>query len=70
MPFYEFDCSSCDEPFEKLLRSYSQIDSVTCPSCGSPKVTKKLSIFAVKGTRTTQSGGSTGPAANCAPGGT
>ena len=68
MPFYEFDCNECHEPFDKLLRSFSQIDSVTCPNCGSEKVAKKLSTFAVKGGSGSQSSiPVSGP--SCSPGG-
>ena len=50
MPIYEFDCQECAKPFEELLRSANYIDEVTCPSCGSGQVKKKMSMFASKGT--------------------
>jgi putative FmdB family regulatory protein len=46
MPLYEFACRECGQPFEKLVRSANAIDAVTCPTCGSPEVKKKLSSFA------------------------
>lgn len=48
MPLFEFVCTDCNQPFEELLRSSSAIAEVTCPTCGSPQVKKKLSTFASK----------------------
>ena len=48
MPLFEFICSECSQPFEELVRSTSAIDELNCPSCGSQKITKKLSTFASK----------------------
>ncbi|MBI4177853.1 zinc ribbon domain-containing protein [bacterium] len=48
MPIYEFNCPSCRKPFQKLLPSMSW-KGVVCPACGSDKVEKKLSRFAVVG---------------------
>ncbi len=48
MPIYEFDCQNCGEPFEELVFSAASINEVTCPSCGSPKIRKKLSAFTSK----------------------
>ena len=65
MPMYEFDCPSCGEPFEELVRSAEAVKDVTCPSCGSRKVKKKLSTFASKinggGSRSSLSAASCGP---------
>ena len=71
MPFYEFDCNECHEPFDKLVRSFSQIDSVTCPNCGSENIAKKLSTFAVKGSSSSNSPfiGGASSAPSCSPGG-
>lgn len=68
MPLFEFDCLDCQQPFEKLVRSASRISEVSCPTCGSAKVQRKLSTFAVKGGTGSSSASSTS-AANCAPGG-
>jgi putative FmdB family regulatory protein len=46
MPLYEFRCDDCEEEFEKLVRSASAVSEVNCPSCGSPKVIKRMSSFA------------------------
>lgn len=68
MPIYEFDCNNCGGSFDKLVRSMSAVTTVTCPSCDSGQVKKKLSLFSSKmasgGTRTSASS-----AASCAPGG-
>ncbi len=64
MPIYEFDCG---EPFEELVFSFAAVTEVVCPTCGSPKVKKKLSTFATR-----VKGGASAPfsssAASCAPG--
>lgn len=67
MPLYEFDCLSCGQSFDKLVRSAEAIKEVVCPICGQAHVQKKLSTFAanIKGSVS----GSTSAAA-CAPGGT
>lgn len=48
MPIYEFDCPGCKKPFQKLVPTMNW-KGVTCPKCGSDKVEKKLSRFAVVG---------------------
>lgn len=46
MPVYEYVCQDCDDEFEKRV-SFSEADhSQECPSCGSSKSKKKLSLFA------------------------
>jgi putative FmdB family regulatory protein len=67
MPLYEFDCLSCGQSFEKLVRSAAAINEVVCPGCGQAHVQKKLSVFAasVKEGRSASTG-----ATACAPGGT
>lgn len=69
MPLYEFDCPDCHTPFDKLVRSASAVAEVTCPTCGSGRVKKKLSTIAARPT-----GGDgaslSASAAACAPGGT
>ncbi len=67
MPLYEFDCLECGQSFEKLVRSAAAVTAVTCPTCGQPRIQKKLSVFASTGKegRSVSAG-----AAACAPGGT
>jgi putative FmdB family regulatory protein len=45
MPMYEFLCKSCREEF-RTLRRYDELDSVRCPSCGTEKVARLLSVTA------------------------
>ena len=52
MPIYEYTCKACNEKFEQLQRTMSsaineQATKVKCPSCGSPKTARALSVFAV-----------------------
>lgn len=68
MPIFEFECPKCRRAFDELVRNAEAAKDVTCPTCGSRKVKKKLSTFASK-----ISGGgaaSSASAAACAPGGT
>ena len=41
MPIYEYRCQ-CGAEFEKLVDSRTV---VACPSCDSPQVTRRLSLF-------------------------
>jgi putative FmdB family regulatory protein len=45
MPIYEYRCEECDEGFELFVRSLSQQADPTCPTCGSRKVRKEISLF-------------------------
>lgn len=45
MPIYEFHCEKCEKDSEILVRS-SDWKGTKCPSCGSTKLEKKLSVFA------------------------
>ncbi|MEN8265161.1 MAG: zinc ribbon domain-containing protein [Nitrospirota bacterium] len=47
MPIYEYKCDECPEEFEKLVSSANP--DVSCPKCGSKKVTKKFSLFGMSG---------------------
>jgi putative FmdB family regulatory protein len=42
MPLYEYTCEKCDHEFELLIRSSS--DEPACPTCGTTKVVKQLSV--------------------------
>ena len=44
MPIYEYTCKKCSDEFEKLVNSG---DKVSCSSCGSTQVSRRLSLFAV-----------------------
>ncbi|HXG90103.1 MAG TPA: zinc ribbon domain-containing protein [Vicinamibacterales bacterium] len=44
MPLYEYECRSCQNHFELLVREQTVL---ACPSCHSDKLDKQLSVFAV-----------------------
>ena len=46
MPIYEYQCSGCEHHFEAIVQG-SQKPS--CPSCGSKRLEKQFSTFAVSG---------------------
>lgn len=48
MPRYEYTCTACKKTFEKTVSASSKAE-IECPSCGSKKVEKLLSRFAVSG---------------------
>jgi len=49
MPIYEFHCKECRDEF-KALRRWEQLDTVTCPACGTGRVARLLSVTARNGT--------------------
>ncbi|MBN1756640.1 zinc ribbon domain-containing protein [bacterium] len=48
MPIYEYQCEDCGKQFELLIRNTSENNEPKCIHCGSPKIVRKLSAFAVK----------------------
>lgn len=53
MPIYEYRCKECGEEFEKFVRSMTAEEEVVCPSCGSPQVEKKISLFGSRSSTST-----------------
>ena len=47
MPMYEFTCKSCEGRFEELIFNERDEKDLACPSCGSQKVERALSAFAI-----------------------
>ncbi len=45
MPVFEYKCSECNEKFEKLHKSSSQKDDISCPKCNSTNNKKLFSSF-------------------------
>ena len=45
MPIYEFHCKACRHEF-KTLRSHNELDSIVCPTCGTGKIARLLSVTA------------------------
>lgn len=43
MPFYDYLCTQCDQPFEVRL-SYAEADTTqpACPKCGSPQTRRQI----------------------------
>ena len=49
MPIYEYQCPSCGETFDKLMR-FSEADKVpVCPHCGAKETQKKITAGAMIG---------------------
>ncbi len=46
MPIYEYQCSGCGKINEFLVKS-ARSTKLTCPDCGSKKLKKRFSSFAV-----------------------
>lgn len=49
MPIYEYQCSDCGQPFEKMVRFSEADQNPPCPSCQSQNTKKQLSTFAALG---------------------
>ena len=45
MPIYEFHCKACRQEF-KTLRARDQLSDVKCPTCGTERVARLLSVTA------------------------
>ena len=45
MPIYEFRCKECRNDFKKLRRAY-ETDEIACPTCGTERVIRVLSVTA------------------------
>ncbi|RPH60177.1 MAG: zinc ribbon domain-containing protein [Chloroflexi bacterium] len=69
MPLFEYQCNDCEKSFEELVLSLSNPKPVVCPTCGSPKVRKKLSTFSSKAAGTNAYAASSA-SSSCSTGGT
>ena len=47
MPIYEYHCKACGSDFEELTLSARESDVPACRRCGSQRVGRLLSAFAV-----------------------
>src|SRR5262249_22628583 len=47
MPIYEFECTDCGERFERLQK-LSDADPTDCPTCGKPRVKRRLTAPAFR----------------------
>jgi putative FmdB family regulatory protein len=50
LPLYEYICEGCALRFEQLVNGSER---PACPSCGSRRLEKQISVFAVGGGRET-----------------
>ena len=62
MPIYEYGCAKCGHEFETLVRNGAAPD---CPSCGSSKLEKKLSVPARPGSSAEAPAMAAGPCGMC-----
>ena len=63
MPIYAYACEACSKTFETLVTGS---EKPSCPSCGSLKLEKQLSVFAVAGRSSDlPAGGFGGPCGSC-----
>ena len=44
MPVYDFTCADCGKRFDKLFRRREDRPAAACPSCGSKKTQRALSL--------------------------
>ena len=49
MPLYDYVCYTCGNSFEKLRRVSDDDREVRCPECGSERIERMPSTFAMKG---------------------
>ena len=47
MPIYEFECTDCGERFDRLQK-LSDPDPTDCPTCGKPRVKRRLTAPAFR----------------------
>lgn len=58
MPMYEYHCQACEKDFDHRTSIDARDSKVECPSCGSKKTGRKLSVVGVgAGAASAQGGG-------------
>lgn len=63
MPLYEYECKSCDQLVEVLVRSQSE--RVECPTCGGARLDRVFSVPAAPAVKTQSSLPVAGPNEGC-----
>jgi len=63
MPVYEYKCKACGKTFEYFLKNSAE--KVKCQKCGSTRLERLFSAFAVGVSTNTTSGGSSCPTGTC-----
>ncbi len=58
MPLYEYNCEECGTTFEQLVAARDRDNGAVCPDCGSKRIRRLISTFAM-GRPTTGAGSST-----------
>jgi putative FmdB family regulatory protein len=66
MPIFEFHCRQCGSDFEELVAAFG--DLALCPGCGSERVAKQVSSFAVAGEARQAGGNACGCGGSCSGG--
>jgi putative FmdB family regulatory protein len=46
MPMYEYGCLACNSRFDRLRRMDQDDSGVSCPTCQSAAIQRRLSVFA------------------------
>ncbi|RME76406.1 MAG: zinc ribbon domain-containing protein [Chloroflexi bacterium] len=69
MPIYEYVCKDCGQKYEKFVRSATAEVKLVCPSCGSERGEKALSLFGAVSGSARSGGASTSfsSAPSCGP---
>ncbi len=69
MPIYEYDCPTCGQSFEKLVRGGRKAREAptACPTCGEESHRKQVTLVAAVGSDGSAALASS--AASCAPSG-
>ena len=65
MPLYEYQCNTCGEEFEKMVRFSEADSSPACPACQGMDTRKIISAFASLAALLT--GGSGSNSSSCVP---
>ena len=65
MPLYEYACEDCGKTFEQLVSVQNRDNGVECPECGSSKVERLISSFAIGKSGASSSAGASCPTGTC-----
>jgi len=55
MPLYDYQCSACEDTFEKLVVT-SNAATIVCPACGSSKIAQLVSAPTIHNTSSKNDG--------------
>jgi putative FmdB family regulatory protein len=62
MPIFEYVCQQCRHQFEAIVLGTQK---ATCPKCESKRLSQQLSSFAVRGEKSQEPSGASGPCGSC-----